>query len=115
MAEARAGEGDAHHLGASRPTRRRPSSQPPLHLGSLRLRDAVQLVAVLERVVRPRRLTTDPRNVMSASHFSPRSIIDPTHEPESDAGLLAHNSASITPLVPLCEGSTDVDSLEFVT
>lgn len=44
------------------------------------------------------------------------SEVDPTHEPESDAGLLARSWACITPLVPLCEASTvDVHDLEFVT
>jgi 5'-nucleotidase len=44
------------------------------------------------------------------------SEIDPTNEPDSDAGLLAHNWACITPLVPLCEGSTvDLSGLELVS
>jgi 5'-nucleotidase len=34
------------------------------------------------------------------------SEVDPTKEPTSDAGLLAHDWACITPLVPLCEAST---------
>ena len=44
------------------------------------------------------------------------SEIDPTNEPDSDAGLLAHNWACITPLVPLCEGSTiDLNGLHLVS
>jgi 5'-nucleotidase len=43
------------------------------------------------------------------------SEIDPTSEPESDAGLLAHDWACITPLIPLCEATTvDLNGLEFV-
>ena len=44
------------------------------------------------------------------------SEVDPASEPESDAGLLAHHWACITPLEPLCEdATTDVHDLEFVS
>ena len=41
------------------------------------------------------------------------SDIDPMQEPESDAGLVAHQWACVTPLVPICEGSTDLGGLDI--
>jgi 5'-nucleotidase len=39
---------------------------------------------------------------------------DPTGEPQSDAGLLAHGWATVTPLAPLCEAaSVDLRGLEL--